>query len=65
VAVNGGGKSRRCTSSIEHYVIVDWEERQLIHRWRSGAGLAPILKAGTLKLDPFGIEIEVEAIFNG
>jgi Uma2 family endonuclease len=51
--------------SIEHYAIVDWEEQELIHHRRAGAGLAPpsILKAGTLKLDPPGIEIELADIF--
>ena len=27
--------------SIEHYVIADWETRELIHYRREGAGIAP------------------------
>jgi hypothetical protein len=46
-------------------VIANWEERELIHHRRSGAGLARplILNAGTLKLDPPGIQIEIAGIF--
>jgi Uma2 family endonuclease len=53
--------------SIEHYVIVDWEERELLHHRRAGAGLARplILNEGTLRLDPPGIEIEISSIFGG
>jgi Uma2 family endonuclease len=53
--------------SIEHYVIVDWEERELVHYRRAGAGLARplILRAGTLELNPPGIEIEIAGIFRG
>jgi Uma2 family endonuclease len=51
--------------SIEHYVVVDWEERELMHHRRTGAGLArpSILNAGILKLDPPGIKIEIAGIF--
>jgi Uma2 family endonuclease len=53
--------------SIEHYVIVVWEERELVHYRRAGDGLALplILKAGAVKLDPPGVEIEVASIFGG
>ena len=53
--------------SIEHYVVVDWEERELMHHRRTGAGLArpSILNAGILKLDPPGIKIEIAGIFGG
>jgi len=51
--------------SIEHNVIVDWEEREIIHHRREGSGLArpAILHDGVLSLTPYGIEIPLAAIF--
>jgi Uma2 family endonuclease len=51
--------------SIEHYVIVDWEEREIIHHRREGAGLARpvILREGVLSMAPPGIAIPLTDIF--
>jgi len=51
--------------SIEHYVIVDWEEREIIHHRREGTGLARpvILHEGVLSLAPPGITILLADIF--
>jgi Uma2 family endonuclease len=51
--------------SIEHYIIVDWEEREIIHHKREGAGLARpvILNGGILVLDPPGIPLPLADIF--
>jgi len=51
--------------SIEHYVIAGWEEREIIHHRREGAGLARpvILREGVLSLAPPGIEIPLADIF--
>ncbi len=51
--------------SIEHYVIADWEEREIIHHRREGVGLARpvILNEGILALDPPGIALPLADIF--
>ncbi len=51
--------------SIEHYVIADWQARELIHYRREGAGIAPpvILHEGELRLDPPGIGIALAEVF--
>jgi len=51
--------------SINHYVIVDWEERELIHYQRAGNDISrpAILSSGVLHLDPPGIEIEIADVF--
>jgi Uma2 family endonuclease len=51
--------------SIEHYVIADWEDCELIHYRREGRGIAPpaILREGVLGLDPPGIAIALADIF--
>jgi Uma2 family endonuclease len=52
--------------TIQHYVIVDWEAKELIHHRRQGAGLAKpeILSEGELHLDPPGINLPLAAIFS-
>ena len=51
--------------SVEHYLIADWEEQEIIHYRREGAGLAKpvILREGNLFLDPPGIGIDLAQIF--
>jgi Uma2 family endonuclease len=51
--------------SIEHYVIADWETRELIYYRREGAGIAPpvILHEGELRLDPPGIGVALAEVF--
>lgn len=51
--------------SIQHYLIADWEERELIHYRREGTAIAPplILSDGTLRLDPPGLEITLADVF--
>jgi len=51
--------------SIQHYVIADWEDRELIHYRREGRGIAPpvILRQGTLDLDPPGLRLALADAF--
>jgi Uma2 family endonuclease len=52
--------------SIMHYLVCDPEDKAIIwHRRATGGGLEPpaILQTGSLRLDPPGIEIEVERVF--
>jgi Uma2 family endonuclease len=51
--------------SIEHYVIADWEDRELIHYRREGRGVSrpAILREGALRLDPPGVVLELTDIF--
>ncbi len=51
--------------SIEHYLIADWEESELIHHRREGGGLAKpvILCDGVLRLDPPGLRLDIAEIF--
>jgi Uma2 family endonuclease len=52
--------------SIMHYLVCDPEDKAIIwHRRAAGGGLEPpaILQTGSLRLDPPGIEIEVERVF--
>jgi Uma2 family endonuclease len=53
------------TPSIEHYVIADWEDCELIHYRREGRGVSRpvILREGVLRLDPPGIAITLADIF--
>ena len=50
---------------IEHYLIADWEEQEIIYYRREGRGLAKpvILREGDLALDPPGITIDVSKVF--
>ena len=53
-------------ASIEHYVVLDPEDREIIwHRRAAGGGLDPpvTLREGSLRLDPPGIELAVVDIF--
>jgi Uma2 family endonuclease len=51
--------------SIQHYLIVDLDRRLLLHHKRGEAGtiVTAIIKDGTLRLDPPGIEISLAGIF--
>lgn len=52
--------------SIEHYLLLDPEEREVIwYRRAAGGATGPplTLREGALKLDPPGIEIEIADIF--
>jgi Uma2 family endonuclease len=47
--------------SITHYLIVDPDDRLVLHH---GRGVVPeVVRAGPLKLDPPGIELAVEELF--
>jgi hypothetical protein len=51
--------------SVRHYLIIDPDRRVFIHHQREdGERIARrIARDGALRLDPPGIELEVEAIF--
>ena len=51
--------------SIEHYVIADWEDSELIHYRREGRGISRpvILRGGLLRLEPPGIAIALADVF--
>ena len=51
--------------SIKHYLIVDWEKRELMHYRREGSGLVPpiIFCAGTLPLEPPGLTLDISKLF--
>ena len=51
--------------SIEHYLIADSEEREIIHYRREGGGLAkPVfLCEGYIALEPPGISLDVSKVF--
>ncbi len=51
--------------TIQHYLIVNWEDREIVHHARAGEGLAKpsIVRDGILKLDPPGLEIAHAEIF--
>jgi Uma2 family endonuclease len=51
--------------AIQHYLIVDWEDREIIHHRREGAGLAKpvIVREGSLVLEPPGLMFDVSSIF--
>jgi Uma2 family endonuclease len=53
--------------TIQHYLIADWEEREIVHYRREGAGLAKpvIVLEGSLVLEPPGLIIDVRSIFAG
>lgn len=53
--------------SVQHYLIVDPERRAVVHHARAGGGklLTSISRTGALRLEPPGIEIEVERTFEG
>lgn len=52
--------------SIQHYLIVDLERRLVLHHKRGDAGtiVTAIVKEGTLRLDPPGIEIALSGVFS-
>jgi Uma2 family endonuclease len=53
-------------ASIQHYVVLDPEDREIIwHRRAAGGGLEPpvTLREGSLRLDPPGIELAAAEIF--
>lgn len=60
IKVEGYGR----VASIEHYVIIDPLERQVLHYRRKGEVLVPPAAAaeGTLRLDPPGLEVAIEAM---
>ena len=51
--------------SITHYLIVDWEEREITHYRREGSGPAkPVLvRDGNLTLNPPGLALDVTKAF--
>jgi len=53
--------------SIKHYLIVDWEEREIVHYRREGSGPAKpvIVRDGILRLDPLGLALDVTKLFQG
>jgi Uma2 family endonuclease len=63
--VDVGAKFARYFSlpSVRHYLIVDADRRTVIHHWRDDAGeiRSSILASGTVKLDPPGLEMNIDA----
>lgn len=53
--------------SVSHYLIINPEARMVIHHSRGGGDeiMARILRGGTLRLDPPGLELPLEALFGG
>jgi Uma2 family endonuclease len=51
--------------SIEHYLIVDWEDAELIHYRREGIGISKpaILREGVLELEPPGLKLQIADVF--
>jgi Uma2 family endonuclease len=51
-------------ASVQHYLIVDPDKRLVVHHARAApdAIATRIIHAGTLRLDPPGIEVAVEAL---
>ena len=50
--------------SVMHYLILDADGRRVIHHARDGARILTAIRGdGVLRLDPPGIEVEVEALF--
>lgn len=51
--------------SVMHYLILDADEKRVVHHSRLGEGLAPpaILTEGELLLDPPGLILDVPALF--
>jgi Uma2 family endonuclease len=66
-AVDMGMKVRRYFElpSIHHYLILDADNRSVIHHARSGgdALLTRIVSAGVLTLDPPGFSVEAQSLF--
>ena len=48
--------------SIEHYLVIDLNRRLVLHHSRSDAGTM-VTEQGSLRLDPPGIEIQLDGIF--
>jgi len=51
--------------SIEHYLVADWEEQEIIHYRREGSGLAKpvIMREGSLALSPPGLTVDISRVF--
>ena len=51
--------------TIEHYLLVDWEERAITHHRREGSGLTKpvIVRDGSLMLDPPGLTVDISRVF--
>ena len=51
--------------TIEHYLLVDWEERAVTHHRREGSGLTKpvIVRDGSLMLDPPGLTVDISRVF--
>ncbi|MGB7914423.1 MAG: Uma2 family endonuclease [Rhodomicrobium sp.] len=51
--------------TIEHYLLVDWEERAITHHRREGSGLTKpvIVHDGSLMLDPPGLTVDISRVF--
>ena len=50
--------------SIEHYLIVDWEEREISHHHREADSVAKrVVRDGVLTLDPPGLPLDISKIF--
>ncbi|MBY0336312.1 MAG: Uma2 family endonuclease [Acetobacteraceae bacterium] len=52
--------------SIVHYLLVDWQERTVIHHRRNGEEIATriLSSGGALSLDPPGISVEIAEFFS-
>ena len=52
-------------ASLAHYLILDPDRRVLVHHKRGGEGVIEtrILREGSLRLEPPGLDVAVEAMF--
>lgn len=50
--------------SIAHYLIVDWEKREISHYSREDGGVAKrVARDGTLILEPFRLKLDLSKVF--
>lgn len=51
--------------SVQHYLIVDPERRAVVHHRRSGGDelIVRICRSGSLRLDPPGLEVALDGLF--
>ena len=65
-SLDGGGKLEDYfrVPSVRHYLIVRINKRSVIHHARDGDGIrTTILSGGPLRLDPPGLEVNLDAFF--
>lgn len=53
-------------ASVHHYLVIDPERRKIVHHRRQsdGAILTKILASGAMRLDPPGLDLDIERCFS-